>query len=162
MRPHPGAVEWGTPVDGLRLGVATGDARIVLALENVGADDFYVNLGWSIANGQVMVPCAFGLEVEEATGPPRRFGCHYHGMIAGRLDDLLVPMPGGAVFTLRLPEGRFRDEGPGPGVLELRGLRGVVATLTAGRPELLNLDTPGIATFQCWTGALRSAVVRPA
>jgi hypothetical protein len=60
---------WGQANGGLRIGMATvnggaalsEDVQFDVALENTGAADFVLNLGYMLANGKVMLPWSIRL-----------------------------------------------------------------------------------------------------
>lgn len=68
------AVSWGAASSGLRLGISASAVRPVegvtfeVLLENVGTDDFVLNLGRMLANGKVMFPDAVRLALTRPDG----------------------------------------------------------------------------------------------
>ena len=67
---------WGQAIGGLRIGIATvndrtipsADTQFDVALENNGAADFVLNLGYMLANGKVMFPSAIRLVLTDPSG----------------------------------------------------------------------------------------------
>ncbi len=158
----PGALAWGKPHNGLRVGLAVegqGGAgpRLALALENVGKDDWVVNLGVMLANGKKQYPSALRLTLTDAKGAAYNLR-RTPAFVAGRVDPLLVALPAGCRYTLRYDLGDFMGEAaapPTPG--RYRAAFEFVGK--AVMREETNVDTPGFALMNYWTGTVRSAAV---
>jgi hypothetical protein len=145
-------VSWGVASNGLRMGISAsgvspaGGMTLDVLLENVGTDDFVLNLGHMLANGKVMFPDAVRLVLTRPDGSTCEL--HYadrrYPGVAGRVDDLLVALRGGSTYTLRLEgerlwcgetmafqtnlargeyrvAGRFKGQGAIAGQLDMRG-----------------------------------------
>ena len=107
--------QWGAASNGLRMGISASQVNPAngvtfdVQLENVGTDDFILNLGHMLANGKVMFPDAVRLVLTRADD----FSCELHYFdrrypgVAGRVDDFIVALRGGSTYTLRLAGERL-------------------------------------------------------
>jgi hypothetical protein len=151
---------WGRPHNGLRVGIAqarAGEARLTVALENVGKDDLVVNLGIMLANGKKQFPLALRLTLTDAKGA--RWGMRLpQPAVAGRVDPFIVPLPARARYSLRYDLGDLIEEEPGgAGAPPTGRCRAAVEFVgKAVTRERTNADTPGLALMTYWTGAVQS------
>jgi hypothetical protein len=81
---------------------APRDAEFYVALQNVGSKDTVLNLGDLFANGIVAEPYGIELTLTEPSGSVRELRYSRRFVLAGRLDDFVVPLPTGATYVLRL------------------------------------------------------------
>lgn len=129
-------LSWSAATNGLRIAVGTLDPRdsvgpqpeFVVAFENVGREDFVVNLGLMGANARMMLPTAIALILTDPGGRERELrvveGRGRH-MNPGNVDDYIVALRSGATYryltnigeylchttkesNLRLTSGRYR------------------------------------------------------
>jgi hypothetical protein len=149
---------WGTPLKGLRLGLCRteakedGTARLMVVLDNVGADDLVVNLGILLGNGKKQVPTAIRLIFTDAEGKQHILRRNEPG-VAGRVDPFVVPLPAGSRYATasrdlgelidRLAPGRYRVRAEFVG--------------EAVRKKDVNADTAGLALMTYWTGTIQTA-----
>jgi uncharacterized protein (TIGR03067 family) len=162
-RAHPAAKAsleqpaWGMPRNGLRLGLylAEGDgdgpARLMVVLENRGAEDLVINLGIMLGNGKKQVPMAIRLIFTDSGGR-RHIVRPSAPRIAGRVDPFAVPLPAGCRYakasrdveelTDRLAPGRYR-------------VRAEFVGKSVGKKDV-NEDTAGLAMITYWTGTIQS------
>lgn len=80
--------------------------------------------------------------------------------VAGRVDDYLVALRAGSIYTLRLPLNRYSSPATKEYRLKLTpGHYRIEARFTGWDAESINLDTTGIGLLNFWKGAVRSNVV---
>jgi hypothetical protein len=158
-------VAWGPAVDGLRIGlsarsVPSGAVPVLeVWFENAGEQDFLLNLGVMLANGKRMEPSALTLGVSAPAGGSASHSWFDPTHVGGRVDDMLVSVRAGGRYMLVAEIDRFRDAseyqrlrlGPGRHTLRIR--------FTGGPAQHLNLDTPGVGTFNFWQGSVESAAI---
>jgi len=125
-------------------------------IRNGGTLDSAVIFGSVLANGGRYMVNGMTLQVATGSDSAVRQGMysprHYPSMIAGRIDDWIVPLPMGASYTLTLDAADFivdnkerMEELPRDGRLSLR--------LPIRPPNASqNSDVPGLALFRVWTG----------
>jgi hypothetical protein len=102
----------GAADDGLQMslsilpsGSRTGPA-LEVAFQNVGEQDFCLNLGVMLANGKVQLPTEIHLTLADGSGKSRELDFALPG-VAGRLDDYEVPLRAGSSYTLKLQLDQF-------------------------------------------------------
>jgi hypothetical protein len=124
-----------------------------VSLKNAGTDDFVLNLGHMLANGKVMMPDAVRVTLTPSAG--RSCELHYFDRrypgVAGRMDDFIVALPAGAVFTLRLTGDRLwcaAEQWPEAALPP--GRYRVKARLEARGAVTDNLDMKGVALLNFW------------
>jgi len=113
----------GTPVEGVALCLSrsAGPSGVTLELRNTGTKDAVLNLGIMLANGARQYPTAITLLSTDAEGKEHHAELDEPaGVIGGRLDPFIVPLPSGA--SLKLPvhiskclwhaSGQLEDFGP--------------------------------------------------
>lgn len=128
-------------------------------IRNVGNQDVIVNLGSMMANGKVQLPDNITLNFNDARGRERKFkfGDKKHPIVAGRLDDYIVPLRAGSTYTLRFTLDQFWSHDTSE--FEVRLLPGknqLSAEFEGGGARLVNLDMPGIKLMNFWTGKVQS------
>lgn len=106
--------QWGEPTKGLQMSVSilkpakAGDVKFEVAIRNVSEQDLILNLGIMLANGKFHLPDKIRLHLTDPTGKTRElhFSDKRFPGVAGRVDDYLVPLRAGSVysFTLRLED----------------------------------------------------------
>jgi hypothetical protein len=174
LNPVPGFVLEGQPrpaargatVDGLQVALAasvddrTRAVTLDVSFRNAGANDFVLNLGYMLANGKVMFPDALRVNLERVSGTTCELSYHdrRYSLIRGRVDDFIVALPAGAVYTLRLTGDRLWC----PGTIQFQtklepGDYRVTARFKGLGAKETNLDSPGVALFNFWKGRAESA-----
>lgn len=111
----PDKPEWGTPLDGVELSVSAAASpkaaipEIQLELQNIGDKDVTLNLGIILANGKAQLPDSFSLDITDANGKTRSFEFFdgKYAAIAGRVDDYIVPLRAGSIYTLKIGLDKF-------------------------------------------------------
>jgi RNA polymerase sigma factor (sigma-70 family) len=151
---------WGKPLNGLRLGLCRteakkdGQVRLLVVLENGGAEDLVVNLGLMLANGKRQLPMAVRLVVIGGDGKEHVLRLNQPG-VAGRVDPFIVPLSSGNRYAVscdleqwgeRLAPGRYRARAEFVG--------------EAVTKEQVNKDMTGLALMPIWTGTITSGDLR--
>jgi len=147
---------WGTPRNGLRLGLcrteakADGKLRLLVVLDNAGTDDFVVNLGIMLGNGKRQVPMAVRFIFTDSEGKkhiPRRS----EPGIAGRVDPFVVPLAAGNRYSISCDVEEWRGLLPA-GRYHVR----TEFVAEAVKKQDVNVDTAGLALMPYWTGTIQS------
>ena len=99
--------QWGSPREGLQMSLSSlepGGSNLELALRNLGDHDVTLNLGWMLANGKVQLPKYISINFTDGKGKTRlfQFTDKKHTNVAGRVDDYVIPLRVGSMFTLAL------------------------------------------------------------
>ncbi|MGD1082855.1 MAG: hypothetical protein ABR881_31455 [Candidatus Sulfotelmatobacter sp.] len=137
----------------------------MLEVRNTGPNDTVLNLGIMLANGSRQYPAAITLVLTDAEGKGHRAElAEPPGVIGGRLDPFIVPLPSGA--SLKLPlhiskcfwyaSGQLEDFEPDPKkhyTLQAQFTGKGVSQAEAGP------DVAGIALMPYWTGEVVSNTV---
>jgi hypothetical protein len=159
------APAWGTPRNGLRLGVyrtggkGEGKVRLMVVLENASSDDLVVNLGLMLGNGKKQLPTAVRLIFTSADGKKRIFQRKVGG-IAGRVDPFVVPLAAGGRYMIRCDPGEYYDADAvgaqiAPGRYRVSGeFVGKAVTRNEVR------DNSGLALMTYWTGTIQSGDIQ--
>ena len=105
-------LQWGQPSDGLQMSLSPTDANgsnLQVAFRNVGDHDITLNLGSMMANGKVQLPDDVHINFTDAQGRSRvfKFADKKHSGVAGRLDDYVVPLRAGSMYTFKLGLDEF-------------------------------------------------------
>ena len=144
-------------VDSFELLAGTPDFRVTI--ENMRSKDVMVNLGVMLANGKVMVPNAIRLVLTDAQGESRTYHCKGQ-RVGGRMDDLVVPLPAGSLYSLRLSLDDYMCAESMESLLKLEpGEYRIHAELEAKGAQCLNSDTEGMELMNYWIGNLESDAV---
>ena len=131
-------------------------------LHNRGSQALILNLGMMLANGREQYPDKIRLQL---TGPNNKL---FHlemtgpGMIAGRIDPMVLPLPSGATFALMIdiehyyaPATKRWKLNLSPGHYTLRAeYTGVGISQRAA-----NFDMLGVALMPFWTGRVQSNIL---
>jgi hypothetical protein len=158
---------WGERNGGLRIGIvdvnrdsaSSADMQFEVALENIGASDFVVNLGHMLANGKVMFPSSVRLVLTDPSGQTRElqyFDRKYPG-VGGRVDDFTVALRVGSVYTIRATLDHYWSPSTKEfGVTLTRGRYRILARFQGEGARTTNLDMPGLALMNFWKGTVQS------
>jgi hypothetical protein len=156
------APHWGQPTEGVQMSLSANDpigSDLIVALRNVGDHDVTLNLGYMMANGKVQLPDHISLNLTDAQGKTRtfKFADKKHSFVAGRLDDYVVPLRAGSMYTLKLKLDQFWC--PETKEFEIRLLPGrnqLTAQFQGSGANLVNLDMPAIKLMNFWLGKVES------
>jgi hypothetical protein len=157
--------QWGLATQGLQMSISLSASHtrdnpaLQVAFRNVGQKDTTLNLGIMLANGRVQIPTNIRLDLTDATGKRRELHVPTPN-IAGRVDDYVVPLRSGSIYTLELPFAQLWS----PNIKESRmslspGKYQVVAYFEGSGAKTNNSDVPGIKLMNFWKGQLRSNVL---
>jgi len=78
-------------------------------LSNEGRDDLILNLGSMIGNGRKQYASKIGLSLTDAGGKSRRLELMPAGIVGGRVDPMIVPLPAGATFSVLVDLEEYWD-----------------------------------------------------
>jgi hypothetical protein len=73
--------------------------RFRVSLRNNSKDDLCLNIGFLLANGKRQFPQAIVLSVSDAAGKTFQLFPLQPGVIAGRVDPYILPLPAGGLFS---------------------------------------------------------------
>jgi hypothetical protein len=154
----------GSSVNGVQLSLSadphsSGVLELQLAFRNVGDHDVTLNLGYMLANGKVQLPNRVRLNFTDAAGNTRefKFADKKHSNVAGRLDDYVVPLRVGSIYTLRLTLDQFWcQETSEFEVKLLPGKNQLTADFEGSGAKAVNLDMPAIKLMNFWLGKVQS------
>lgn len=158
-------LQWGSPVNGLQMSVSAitankGDVpEFQVALLNIGDHDVTLNLGSMLANGKVQLPDNISLNLTQADGKTLmcKFADKKYSFAAGRVDDYIVPLRVGSIYTLRFKLNQFScSESREVDTKSNLGRNQLVAQLEGIEPRFVNLDMEGIKLMNFWSGKVRS------
>jgi hypothetical protein len=161
---------WGPAHSGLRMAISSrppttgspGEPEFSIGIENVGSDDVVLNLGCMLANGKVMFPEAVRLLLSDAQGNTRELlysDKRYPG-IAGRVDDFIVSLRAGSVYTIRVSMDQYWSPSTKEWDLTLApGQYRIEARFEGQGAQFPSLDIRGVALLNFWKGTLRSNVL---
>jgi len=149
----------GNPTDGLQMCLTSSGSNLELAFRNVGDRDAMLNLGVMIANGKVQLPDRIAIKFSDAQGKTRlfKFGDKRYPGVAGRLDDYVVPLRAGSMYTLQLTLDQFWcQETKEFSIPLLSGDNYLTAQFEGTGAHAVNLDMPGIKLMNFWLGNVES------
>ena len=158
-------LHWGTAIDGLQMSISTIDSSTVnvpqfqLAFWNAGEQDVTLNLGMMLANGKAQLPNKIALRFTDASGMTRKldFFDKRYPAIAGRIDDYVVPLRAGSIYTLKISLDQFWSPATKEFDLKLSaGQYRISAQFEGGGAVAPSLDMPGIKLMNFWIGKLQS------
>ena len=162
------SVEWGAAVTGIQMSLSAVESEtgkppeLLVEIRNVGDHDVTLNLGRMLANGKVQLPSNISLNLTDAEGKTRtfKFSDKRHSFIAGRVDDFVVPLRAGSIYTLRLTLDQFWcQETSEFEVKLLPGRNQLVAQFEGGGAKHVNLDMPAIKLMNFWEGKVQSNTI---
>ena len=149
-------LQWGATDDGLQLSISkiasgkTNFPEFQVALRNVGEKDTTVNLGVMLANGKKQEPDKIKFILTDANGKTHQFNFgSVIMMVDGRLDDFIVPLRAGSMYTLKFSSDESTAQ-------LLAGKYKITAEFEGIGANLTNLDTQGIKLMNFWLGKLKS------
>jgi hypothetical protein len=160
------AEKCGKPVAGIALCLLrSAEPGAMIEVRNTAPKDAVLNLGIMLANGARQYPTAITLVLTDAEGKEHHAElAEPPGVIGGRLDPFIVPLPSGA--SLKLPlhiskcfwyaSGKLEDFEPDP--QKHYTLQAQFTGKGVSQAEA-NLDVKGIALMPYWTGTVVSNAV---
>ncbi|HOB97806.1 MAG TPA: serine/threonine-protein kinase [Verrucomicrobiota bacterium] len=157
---------WGVASNGLQMSlssIAESDLlatnRFEVRIRNVGDKDVQLNVGISMANGNVHLPQAISLILTDAQRQTRvlEFANKRFPGVAGRVDDLVVGLQAGATYTLPLSLEQFWCPATGEPQTNLtNGQYRLMAQFVGRGAEHVNGDMGGMGLMSFWRGTLQS------
>lgn len=155
-------LQWGQPSDGVQISLSSTDANssnLQVAFRNVGDHDVTLNLGSMMSNGKVQLPDDVYINFTDAQGRSRvfKFADKKHSFVAGRLDDYVVPLRVGSMYTLKFTLDQFWC--PETKEFEMRLLPGknqLTARFHGSGARLANLDMQAMKLMNFWFGNIES------
>lgn len=132
-------------------------------LRNAGKNDLILNLGIMLGNGRKQYPKDIILIVTDSQGKARRFDLIEPGVIAGRRDPLIVPLPSGSNFSIPVDLDKYWAAASGESDHKLKAGTYFLEAQFDGRgvtQQEANLDVKGIATMPYWIGSITSNRLR--
>jgi hypothetical protein len=160
-----GDAQWGVTVDGIQMSISlTTPGRVdvpefQIAFRNSGTQDVTLNVGIMLANGRVQLPDKIDLDLTDANGQTRRlkFGDKRYLTVAGRVDDYLIPLRSGSIYTLKVSLDQFWSPETKEFDLKLTpGKYQITAHFEGTGARAVNLDTRGIDLLNFWKGKIQS------
>jgi hypothetical protein len=130
-----------------------------VALRNVGDRDETVNLGYMLANGKVQLPSYLSLNFTDAQGKARqfKFADKKYSNVAGRLDDYIVPLRAGSMYTLTVRLDQFWSHETNEFAIALLPGKNLLTAQLEGRgAKFVNLDMPAVKLMNFWVGKVES------
>jgi hypothetical protein len=131
--------------------------------QNSGSKALVLNLGIMLANGREQYPDSLRLKLtlpEENVLHLQMIG---PGVIGGRIDPMVVPLPPGATYSVRFSLNQYNAPEEKIWKLNLRsGSYSLTANYTGVAVPLqaANLDMKGISLMPYWTGTVQSDVLK--
>ena len=158
-RPARETLQWGQPVGGVQMSLASTDSNLQVALRNIGDRDVTLNLGAMMANGKVQLPSNISFNFTDAQGKTRlfKFADKRYPGVAGRLDDYIVPLRAGSTYTLQFTlDQSWCDETREFFIKLLPGKNYLTARFEGTDAKLVSLDMPAIKLMNFWLGRVES------
>jgi len=131
-------------------------------LQNAGDHALTLNLGMMLANGKMQYPMAIKLSLTDSSGRSFPLELIGPGIIAGRVDPLVVPLPPGATYSVPVdlaeycsPKANLWKPAQEPARYKLRA----IYTGVGVSQQEANLDLKGISLMNYWTGTIGSEVI---
>ncbi len=155
-------LQWGQPNDVVQMSLTSttsNGSELQVALRNVGDHDVTLNLGSMMANGKVQLPDYISLDFTDAQGKTRvfKFADKEHSFVAGRLDDYVVPLRVGSIYTLKVTLNQFWcHETKEFEITLLPGKNRMTARYQGSGARLVNFDMPAIKLTNFWLGKVES------
>lgn len=155
-------LQWGQPSDGVQISLSLTEANssnLQVAFRNVGDHDVTLNLGSMMANGKVQLPNDVNINFTDAQGRSRvfKFADKKHSFVAGRLDDYVVPLRAGSIYTLELTLDQFWcRETKEFEISLLPGKNQLTGSFHGSGARLGNLDMQAIKLMNFWLGNVES------
>ena len=154
-----GTADCGSAVDDVQMCLASSGSNLRLAFANVGDRDVTLNLGIMLANGKVQLPTNIAMKLADAQGKTRlfKFADKTHAVVAGRVDDYVLPLRAGSTYSLQLTLDQFWcHETKEFSIPLLPGNNYLTAQFEGTGAHAVNLDMPGVKLMNFWLGRVES------
>jgi hypothetical protein len=159
-------MDCGTVVEDIALCLSPSakTGSVTLEVRNTGPKDMVLNLGIMLGNGARQYPSAIRLRLTDAKGNVHQGVLAEPGIVAGRLDPFIVPLPHGASLILPLDltkyvlytSGQIEEFRPNPTTPYTVQAQFTGQGVTQAEA---NLDVRGLALMPYWTGIAASNTV---
>jgi hypothetical protein len=166
MCAHAGALEdlpWGPSSNGIQVSLTLIDSKnndLQVAFRNIGNQDVILNIGFMLANGKVQLPNYIVLSLTDAKGENHVFEFldMKYLVVAGRIDDYIIPLRVGSTYTLKLrPDQVVRSPNfQRWDTVLLPGKNQLIAQFEGKGAQLVGPDTKGIKFMNFWLGTAES------
>lgn len=156
------SLPWGQPNDGIQMSLSAPGldrSELQIALRNAGDHEVSLNLGVMLANGKVRLPNYISLSFTDPQGRTRvfKFADKKHSFIAGRLDDYVVPLRVGSMYTLKLKLNQFWCQETNEFEITFPpGKSSLTARIEGRGAGVPNLDMAGTKLMNFWLGNVES------
>jgi hypothetical protein len=155
-------LEWGAAGDGIRISLSLINPKsneLQVAIRNAGNRDVVINLGSMLANGETLFPGYIKVAFVDANGKTR--DCRFFDetpRVAGRIDDYVVPLRVGSIYTLQLKMDLLfcSEDTPGSNIVLPPGKNRLTVQFQGTGAKFINLDTQGIKLMNFWLGTVKS------
>ena len=158
------------PVKGLQLvlSIEKGESETPhfrLEFLNVGQTDLILNLGSMLANGRKQYAYAVILKITDSQGVHRQFDLigPGGGGVEGRIDPFVVPLPGGATFSIPLELNKYWPTASQEWEYKFKPGTYWIAAEFLGKgvsEREANLDAKYVSLFPYWEGTVQSNELR--
>jgi hypothetical protein len=152
----------GHPSNGVQMCLTSSGSDLELAFRNIGNRDVTLNLGVMMSNGKVQLPDRIAIRFTDAQGKTRlfKFGDKRYPGVAGRLDDYVVPLRVGSMYTLQLTLDQFWCEETKEFSIPLSaGDNYLTAQFEGTGANVVNSDVPSIKFMNFWLGNVESNIL---
>jgi hypothetical protein len=167
--PPPTATQpapWGKDADGLRLSLSPADKdgaaagapgrAFILSMQNTGSTDLMLNLGMMLANGKREYATRITVYLIDKNGKLQSLDYKGAACIAGRVDDLIVPLPAWATYSLPISLDQYALHDQPEAAVSLPEGGHLVARYIGAAPQHINNDTEGLKLLSVWQGEVDS------
>jgi hypothetical protein len=154
--------DYGNATNGVQMCLTSSGPNLEVAFRNVGDRDVALNLGVMVANGKVQLPNRIAIKFTDAQGKTRlfKFSDKRYPTVSGRLDDYVLPLRAGSMYTLQLTLDQFWcEETKEFSIPPLSGNNYLTAQFEGTGAHTVNLDMPGIKLMNFWLGNVESNIL---
>jgi hypothetical protein len=154
--------DYGNATNGVQMCLTSSGPNLEVAFRNVGDRDVALNLGVMMANGKIQLPNRIAIKFTDAQGKTRlfKFSDKRYPTVSGRLDDYVLPLRAGSMYTLQLTLDQFWcEETKEFSIPPLSGNNYLTAQFEGTGAHTVNLDMPGIKLMNFWLGNVESNIL---
>jgi len=158
---------WGTSADGLQMSIIAVPVALrseqrqefYAAFRNTGPQDFFLNLGMTLANGRNHYPTAIQLIITDTDGHSRELR-HNLPAVGGRVDDYAVGLQVGSIHIVKVNLDQFWCPETNEFELDLPKGTYQIAALFKGTGALHKNTGQLWTAWNFWEGVARSNVLQ--
>ena len=154
--------DYGNATNGVQMCLTSSGPNLEVAFRNIGDRDVALNLGVMMANGKIQLPNRIAIKFTDAQGKTRlfKFSDKRYPTVSGRLDDYVLPLRAGSMYTLQLTLDQFWcEETKEFSIPPLSGNNYLTAQFEGTGAHTVNLDMPGIKLMNFWLGNVESNIL---